>query len=149
MKNYSSLLVPVDFSNCSMKSVDYGVDFGLRYGAVVHLLFVVEPIETFVSINGMEQSVYVDMVRSVREQGEIRLNGLAAELRGKGLSVVASVCEGKPSEEILDYAKKNAIELICISTHGRSGLNHFLLGSTTERILRKAECPVFVIRTKE
>jgi nucleotide-binding universal stress UspA family protein len=56
------------------------------------------------------------------------------------------VREGKPADEIVDYAKSHSIGLICMSTHGWSGFKHLLLGSTTERVLRRAPCPVFVMR---
>jgi nucleotide-binding universal stress UspA family protein len=68
------------------------------------------------------------------------------EIETLGLKVTASVREGRPANVITDYASQNGIDLICISTHGRSGLNHMLLGSTTEHVLRLASCPVFVVR---
>jgi nucleotide-binding universal stress UspA family protein len=53
---------------------------------------------------------------------------------------------GRASDEICGYAKEHGISIISIGTHGRSGLEHFLFGSTTERVLRKAPCPVLSVR---
>ena len=60
--------------------------------------------------------------------------------------MITTVRKGRASDEICNYAKENNISIIAIGTHGRSGLEHFLFGSTTERVLRKATCPVLSVR---
>ena len=64
----------------------------------------------------------------------------------RGAAVVRDVRVGTPFLEIVRYAKETAIDLIVIGTHGRSGLAHVLLGSTAEKIVRKAPCPVLTVR---
>ena len=149
MKEYTSILVPTDFSHCADKALEYGKDFAKRFNAQLHVLYVVEPIETFATINCVEQSVYIDIIREVHTSATERMNKLQADLKGFGYDAQCVVREGRPSETIVEYAKENSMSMICLATHGRSGLNHLLLGSTTEKILRKAECPVFVVRSTE
>jgi len=149
MKEYNTILVPTDFSPCSDKALEYGKDLSKRFNAQLHILYVVEPIETFATINGVEQSVYIDMIREVHTSATERMARLQSDLSGFGYNVICNVREGRPSETILEYSKANNMSMICLATHGRSGLNHLLLGSTTEKILRKAECPVFVVRATE
>jgi nucleotide-binding universal stress UspA family protein len=146
MNAITSILVPTDFSQCANSAVEHGVFLAETFNAKLHILFVVEPIDTYVSINGIEQSVYVDLVRNVRDSAQTKLEALRQELEQKQLSVTTATLEGKPADAILDYASDNGITLICLSTHGRSGLNHLLLGSTTEKVLRKSRCPVYVVR---
>jgi nucleotide-binding universal stress UspA family protein len=62
---------------------------------------------------------------------------------------VTSVLSGRPFLEIIRYAKETTCELIVIATHGRSGVMHALMGSTAEKVVRKAPCPVLTVRTGE
>lgn len=149
MNAVTSILVPTDFSQCAQSAVEHGIFLAKTFHAQLHLLFVVEPIDTYVSINGIEQSVYVDLVRNVRDSAHTKLETLCQELEQQSMSVKTATLEGKPADAILDYAQDNGVSLICLSTHGRSGLNHLLLGSTTEKVLRKAPCPVYVVRGKD
>lgn len=146
MNAVTSILVPTDFSQCAQSAVEHGIFLAKTFNAQLHLLFVVEPIDTYVSINGIEQSVYVDLVRNVRDSAQTKLEALCQELEQQQIKVKTATLEGKPADAILDYAQDNGVSLICLSTHGRSGLNHLLLGSTTEKVLRKAPCPVYVVR---
>lgn len=149
MKEYTSILIPTDFSGCATKAMEYGLDLAKRFNSSVHILYVVEPLDTIATINGVEQSVYIDLVKEVHDSASDKLTHMEGDLKAQGYNVHCLVREGRPAEVITEYAKQNNVSLICISTHGRSGLNHLLLGSTTEKVLRKAECPVFVVRSKD
>ena len=144
--NYSRILFPVDFSECSMGAWTHAEQLARRYSAVIHVLYVVEPIDVFASADGVEQSVYYDVMQRVREQAQSRIQSFGSEATARGLSVEISVREGRPSDVIVHYAQEREISLICLSTHGRTGLPHMFLGSTTEHVVRKAPCPVFVVR---
>jgi len=67
----------------------------------------------------------------------------------KTIELKRFVARGIPAEEIVDFARNNEIDLIVMSTHGRTGLKHVLMGSTTEKVVRKAPCPVLSIRHPE
>lgn len=81
MIQYDQVLVPTDFSDCAAKVMDYAVDFAKRYESTLHILYVVEPIDTFATVNGVEQSVYFDMIRDVRESATLKLENLVAVFR--------------------------------------------------------------------
>ncbi len=87
-------------------------------------------------------------VEVVREAEEY-LNNIAAQLTAKGLEVEIHVRYGDVAEEILTHGRRNDIDLIAMSTHGRSGLGRWLLGSVAEKILRHSEKPVLLLRAEE
>lgn len=147
MIRFDSILVPTDFSDCARYAEQYGVELARTFGSTLHYLYAVEPIDTFATINGVEQSIYFDVLKDLRASAEERLAQIATELGNAGLTVHTAVREGRASEAIVEYAQQHAISLICISTHGRRGFSHLILGSTTERVVRRAPCPVFVVRS--
>ncbi|MCX7930783.1 MAG: universal stress protein [Chlorobi bacterium] len=146
MIRFDSILIPTDFSECARYAEQYGLELGRMFGSALYYLYAVEPIDTFATINGVEQSIYFDVLKDLRASAEERLGQIAAELSAQGLTVHTAVREGRASEAIVEYAQQNAISLICIATHGRRGFSHLILGSTTERVVRRAPCPVFVVR---
>ncbi len=148
MVTFSSILIPTDFSDCAQEAERYGIELARTFGASLHYLYAVEPIDTFATINGVEQSIYFDVLKDLRASAEERLSQIAAQLGNEGMQVTTAVREGRASEVIVEYAQQNGIELICISTHGRRGFSHLILGSTTERVVRRAPCPVFVVRAR-
>jgi nucleotide-binding universal stress UspA family protein len=89
---------------------------------------------------------FADIEQELEENAERELKKLKAALTKDGFKVETSVRRGRASDEICNYASENSISIISIGTHGRSGLEHFLFGSTTERVLRKAPCPVLSVR---
>ncbi len=140
-----SILVPVDFSPAGRAAVKYGHRFAEQFGAKVDLLYVIEPIPypDFAFVPAMETDA---TARAAKE----KLAELAAK---EGLSSKVlrgcSVRIGSPFQEIIDAARSLKTDLIIISTHGYSGLKHVLLGSTAERVVRHAPCPVLVVRQRE
>ncbi len=87
-------------------------------------------------------------VEAVRE-AERYLKEVEQELRRKGLRVASAVRYGKAVEEILDHAAFAGIDLIAMSTHGRTGLARMVMGSVTEQVVRRAPCPVVTVRPAE
>jgi nucleotide-binding universal stress UspA family protein len=79
------------------------------------------------------------------EQVEEYLEHIGIRLKDKGLEVETDIQEGAPHEHIVDYAKKNGIELVVMGTHGHGGFRRFLLGSTTDRVIRTGEVPVLAV----
>ncbi len=77
------------------------------------------------------------------------LGTLKTSIEAEGIPVTATIAHGKASDCITSYAMDNNADVICIATHGRGGFEHFLFGSTTERVLRKAHCPVFVVKIQK
>jgi nucleotide-binding universal stress UspA family protein len=140
------ILVPVDFSACSKKALDYAIPFAKQFGASLTLLYVV-PANFPVGEFGMIDVAFME--KELREGGEKQLAELTATQIGREVRSSSSVRVGRPVTEIADVARKENIDLIIISTHGHAGLKHVLLGSVTENVVRYAPCPVLVVREHE
>ena len=89
------------------------------------------------------------MEEKLRTSAEKRLEGMADELPFDREKMTLAVSRGHPSLEIIRYAKEHELDMIVMSTHGHSGLSHFLLGSVTERVVRKSPCPVLTVKSKQ
>jgi nucleotide-binding universal stress UspA family protein len=139
------ILVPVDFSAPSEAAVRHAVEFAQRFGASLRLLHVVRRIEVPIRLardaGRLQAAVYLD--------GEERLTAWAQRVVPAGVEMKHVVAVGEPYEVITGMARQEKLDLIVISTHGHSGLNRLFLGSTAERIVRHAACPVLVIRRPE
>ena len=145
--NLKKILVPLDFSAHSRKALNYAVKLAAQFGSQVTVVNIVAPViyaEGMVLPAAMEN---LDRVSEEHARGE--LDKIAEEVRGHNVSCDTDVLLGHPSDEIVNFAKQQETDLLLITTHGRTGLQHFLLGSTAERILRHAPCPVMVVRDQE
>ena len=139
-----TILYPTDFSENARHAIPHLSEVVKCFSAKVHLLHV---IETSLQVADMSWSVAPpEMGDRIREVAKERLERLAAELGLPADRITLAVAEGHPSLEITRYAKAHEIDMIVMSTHGHSGLSHFLLGSVTERVVRKASCPVLTVR---
>jgi nucleotide-binding universal stress UspA family protein len=138
-----SILVPIDFSKPAEKALDYAISLAKQFGAKLTLLSVIEPFPTpdfaYYPLV-MENDKVVAETKKRLEQVPVKA-GVKAELVEKLL-----VRNGVPFREITDAARMLKVDLIVISTHGYSGLAHVFMGSTAERVVRHAECPVLVVR---
>jgi nucleotide-binding universal stress UspA family protein len=139
------ILVPVDFSECSRKALEYAVPFARQFGAEVDLLFVVQP---YYPVSDMVPVDVEAIEVRMRETGEQELAALKKSM-DPDLKVATVVRIGNPHVEIVRAAKELEADLIILSTHGRTGLSHVVMGSTTERVVRHAGCPVLVLREQE
>lgn len=137
----SKILVPVDFSDDSRLALDYGVQMARQFGALLHLLHVVE-MPVFAAYSGLSMSDLHPEIHA--EQARIEMAEWAATV--SGVAVTTEVVVGHPADAIISYANGQKVELIVIATHGRRGLSRLLMGSTTERVVRTADCPVLTIR---
>ncbi len=140
-----SILVPTDFSDPSNNALSYAKEIARHPEAVLHLLHVVEP-TVYPADWGYSQVGFIDLEQELRNAAEKELDRIYDQLRTENFTVVKAVCSGRASDEIIKYVIDNQIDLISIATHGRSGIEHLLFGSTTERVLRKAPCPVLAVR---
>jgi nucleotide-binding universal stress UspA family protein len=140
------ILVPVDFSQPSLQALDYAIDFGRPHKAEIAVLHVVEPVY-FAAPDGYGVGYDAGILAGELERaGKQQLARLAANLRARRVSVRTLQCLGTPHQTIIDVARKLKTDLVIMSTHGRSGLAHVLMGSVAERVVRSAPCPVLVVR---
>lgn len=142
------VLVPTDFSDSAHKALVYGASFAKEFSAELVLLHVVEPVAIGYGSDLFPvpmAEVFEEMSGYAREQ----LGKLAAEAREKGVVVRELVVQGKPSSEVLRVAEEETVSLIVLGTHGKGILDHAIFGSTTERVVRRAPCPVLTCRPEE
>src|SRR5215510_4235411 len=141
-------MVPTDFSEGACHALRYGVSFAREYEAELLLLHVVESVAApYASDLFPVPMAEVFQELSAYARGE--LEKLAEDAKGKGVDAKALVVQGKPSLEIMRVAREQAIDMIVLGTHGKGLLDQALFGSTTERVVRKAPCPVLTVRTPE
>jgi universal stress protein A len=142
-----SILVPLDFSESSEKALAYAAALASQFGARLTLLHVVEPAATPDFAKSFPLLMDNDRITAVCKN---RLERLTEEL-----AIVPRIIEkrlvryGRSFQEIAEAARTLKVDLIVISTHGYTGLKHAFLGSTTERVVRLAPCPVLVVRQRE
>jgi len=142
------ILVPIDFSDASQQALRYARRFAQFFGAEITLLNVVQktPVAPF-----PEVPPYLDYVEEYFENAEKSLQALAtAEQKAtEPVELRTVIRTGLAAHEIVEAAKELDSDLIVIATHGYTGWKHFCIGSTAERVVRTAPCPVFVVREKE
>lgn len=140
------ILVPIDFSDCSKKALQYALPLAKEHQAALTLLYVVPPAYGAGEYGGID---YAQLEAGLREDGGRELAKLAVdEVRGE-VSAEGLVRVGSPAREIVQTARLLPADLIVISTHGRTGLRHVLLGSVAEHVVQRAPCPVLVVREHE
>ena len=140
-----SILVPIDFSGHARKALKYAVPLAMQSGASIRLVYVVEP-TVYPADLGFGQVVLPGVEDELRQKGAEELKELIETEIKDRVPASSTVRTGTPSKEILAEAEESGIDLIVIATHGHSGVEHVLFGSTAERIVRKAHCPVLTIR---
>ncbi|HEY8899750.1 MAG TPA: universal stress protein [Chthoniobacterales bacterium] len=141
------ILVPIDFSEAGRPALAYARSMAGLTGATLCLLHVLHHIFPEGDVYFQRQGSYAgDTLFAVRERVTRELGTLQVE-QLEGIKTDCEIREGVPSVEILKAAKALGADLIIMATHGYTGLHRLLIGSTTERVVRQAECPVLVVRS--
>ena len=139
------VLVPTDFSDSAKHAFTYGVSFAREYKAELVLLHVVENL-TVGYASDLFPVPMAEVFQEISGYAKTELAKLAEEAKQKGVAVTELVAQGKPSAEIIRYAADNGVDMIVLGTHGKGMLDQALFGSTTERVVRRAPCPVLTVR---
>jgi nucleotide-binding universal stress UspA family protein len=145
LQDLKKILTPVDFSDYSMSSMRQGFELAKETGAELHLLHVVAP--HHVPVPG-ERAREVARETSLLEQAEEELERLKKDHLGNSSKVSFIARIGHPVTTIAEYARDQKIDLIVMATHGRTGFEHLLIGSVTEKLVRSSPCSVLVVRAK-
>ncbi len=141
----SRILVPIDFSDYSKNALKYAVDFAKIFKAKIFLIYVIEPIIYPADFSiGQVTIPTPDVDMHSRAQNELDL--LAKSFNEYSVEVETMIKSGKPFVEINETASEKNIDLIIIASHGHTGVEHLLFGSTAEKVVRKAPCPVLTLR---
>jgi len=139
-----SIMVPIDFSDYSKGALRYAAQFAKQFNSKIYLIYVVEPM-IYPADFSMGQVAIPSSDIDLTTRAEEELNKLASEI-GNDLVVETIIKTGKPFVEINETAGEKGIDLIIIATHGHTGVEHLLFGSTAEKVVRKAPCPVLTLR---
>ena len=148
-KLFKRILLPLDGSEIGAVAVPYSELLAQALGAELVLFQVVEPLKPPMvgsDVNFPFNAPALDEEK--RADSAIYLNGVAERFRKWGFKVSTVVVSGSPANQIIDYAKANAIDLIAMSSHGRTGLGRWVFGSVTDKVLHAGDTPVLVIHPK-
>jgi universal stress protein A len=147
--SYRNFLVPIDFSEHSQKTVQYAIHLATFTGASIRILHVFQildyPAAFYHGLYLEVEAVKVHLEAAKRE-ADAQLSLIAEKIRAHGLDAEPMFRTGNPYEEIVNAAKETGIDLIVIGSHGYAGLGRLLLGSTADRVLQYAPCPVLVVK---
>ena len=142
-----SILVPTDFSECARHAVPAAASLARLTGARVVCLHVVEPVVTAVGWVPVAEALPLpDMSERLEGSAARELPKVAAGAEFEGLEVEDLIAHGEAASEIVRVAAERGVDLIVISSHGRTGLGRILFGSTAESVVRHATCPVLVVK---
>jgi nucleotide-binding universal stress UspA family protein len=144
--SFQRILCPTDFSTNSREALRVAIDLARGPNASIVIVHVSE----FGSWTTAQYRLAPDVMQDMIDAQEAELakwKGIARELGAK--EVTAVMLSGTPWDQIVSAARENAIDLIVMGTHGRTGLKHVLVGSVTEKVVRHAPCAVLVVRPKE
>ena len=140
------ILVPVDFSPFSYKSIDYASAFALQSNAQIMLLHVVPLNYTDAEFIAFDSA---ELEKQAADAAKVHLDQLATERVDPELTIQTRVVVGRSVDWIVKAAEELEADLIIMSTHGYTGFKHAFLGSTTENVVRYAPCPVLTLRQRE
>ncbi|MBS3782158.1 MAG: universal stress protein [Candidatus Thermoplasmatota archaeon] len=144
MEEYNRIIIPTDGSEENEKVVDEGLSLARMLGAKVKALFVIDT----GSLSGLPPD---DMITTLEGQIETKANEILDDIEERaenwGIDFERSMQKGPPSDIIVSAAKEN--DLIVMGHHKRSGLSRLITGSTAQKVIRKADCPVMIIRLEE
>jgi len=138
---YDRILVPTDGSD-QPSVVEQALNVAELADAEVHVLYVVDEkaLDYQPSESGREET------RSARrEEGEKAIADITEQAEARDLEVVTAIEEGSPAETIVGYAEDEAVDMVVMGTHGRSGVDRYVLGSVTEQVVRRSEVPVLTV----
>lgn len=149
MLQFKTIVVPTDFSDQSQVALNFAIALARQFGSTIHCVHVID--QRYLEGGGGD-AIYVsaghveETLRGIREHALKRLTHMTKKAAAYQLKAESHVREGRPVEQIQTIAGELDADLIVVATHGRSGLDHMLLGSTTEKLLRKASVPVLTVR---
>lgn len=141
----NKILVPVDFSDYSKNALRYAFNLAKDFNSKLFVIYVVEPV-IYPADFSMGQFALPSLDAEISEKAAEELDNLIKSELGCDTDCKAIVKTGKPFVEINDTASEIDADLIVIASHGHTGVEHILFGSTAEKVVRKAPCPVLTLR---
>ena len=147
MPTKTTIILPTDFSDLSLAALPWAKRMAAMRNAELHCIYTVEEPHIYGSLGMDMATVPMPTAQELADSAQIQLDVLVNEhLQGRDPAPITKVLIGKSAQKIVEYADSVSAEVIVMTTHGYSGVKHVLLGSTTEGVLRHANCPVLSIR---
>ncbi len=149
MLSIKKILVPTDFSEGSLHSIQYAVEFADKFDAQILLLHVLEippGLTTEAVIHPNPDEKMLTLQEYLDQISKKKFDQLQDYLKSRNVDASSHTATGVPHEAIVQVAQENDVDMIVMGTHGRTGLKHFFMGSTAERVIRYATCPVTTTR---
>ena len=143
--DYEHIFVPVDFSDYSRLALNYGLELASMYNADITLFHVVEQ-NIHPSFYTAGKSSIFEIDSDLRDRSIEAMKEFREKAGHKDVSTRYVITEGKVGKEIIDYLKDHPVDLVVIATHGLTGIEHFLLGSNAEKVVRRATAPVLTVK---
>jgi len=141
------ILWPTDFSDLSLHSCRAALELARGNKAELHIIHIVTPpLSPELSVMIPAEAPLAVLDEEVLTSARASIDKLVAERGMSDLTVVRDAFYGNPWSAICTYAHQQSIDLIAISTHGRTGISHVLIGSTAERVVQHAHCPVLTVK---
>ena len=141
------ILLPTDFSECGNYALAYATSLARTFGSSILCVHVIEPMVPTVGYSGMTEPLPIaDISDQLEDSAERELPKLAECEECAGLEVEELIVHGEAASEIVRVANERKVDLIVVSSHGRTGLGRILFGSTAEAVVRHAPCPVLVVK---
>ncbi|HTV24893.1 MAG TPA: universal stress protein [Polyangiaceae bacterium] len=145
MSSYEKILVPVDFSTHSAQATRVAADLARRFDAALTLAYVYDPLayalpDGFAMVGQTEVDRLLDAFRAQLAQNKRQA------LEAGAPRVDTQLLQGFVSGEIVEFANRGQFDLIVMGTHGRTGMQHLVMGSVAERVVRLAQCPVLTVK---
>jgi nucleotide-binding universal stress UspA family protein len=141
---YQKILIPLDGSYFSEHALEHLDAISMDNGPSVILLRVVEPTTALIAGGSDALEMATEAEKQTEADAHEYLAKIATGLKKKGMSIETVVTDGRPADEILNYATDNKVDLIIMSTHGRSGVSRWFFGSVAEKVIRHATVPVLI-----
>jgi len=148
VQGFSRILLPIDFSTTSDSAVAYAISLAGKYGAKLYLLHVIDE-TTEASGFYIPHLSYENLDKEIKAGAQKKLKEFCLKQLKGVKDYTFDVVEGIPYKEITAYADAHGINLIVMGSRGRTGIDRFVFGSTTERVLRSSPCPVLTVHPPE
>ena len=142
------ILLPLDGSPLGESALPYVEELASKTHAEVLLLQIITPLDRVIPIEGYTVHL-ADVYGDVLNQTKTYLNKVEQRLKQKGIAAHYEVISGLPASAIIDYARDKAVNLVAMSTHGRSGISRWVMGSVADKVLRGSGSPLLLVKASQ
>ncbi|SNR69074.1 universal stress protein [Halorubrum vacuolatum] len=148
---FDDVLIPTDGTDPANKAAHKGIDLAAAHGSRVHVISVVEPMSLgrFTAGAKPASAEQGEVVEELRAAAKAAIDSVTDMCKERGIEAVGTLRYGKPEEVILEYAEDEGIDAIVMGTHGRDGTKRLIVGSVTEKVVRRSSVPVVTVRPTE